>query len=400
MANDKEFSIFLKNLEQIIDVRIRLVTEHQNNKLEDYITEAPPILASYMYNRFYQLQLPTELKNGKTCHVKHSIGIENIYIGLNESVFISIGPFTSGFLSVDEIEERLIDADLTLSPSLYRFFAKELPMISESKLKAALSLVFQFFAVPVEQQKVIPYYIPGKAKTIPTSAVLTDITEHEKMIYRHAQTLAIAEAVSNGDYAKCLELLKSTLQYQSSVLYSDDERTNEQIIAFHIGTVFYYAAIKGGATPLDAEHIFTKHVHQLLNADSTDSVRTINRAMMRAFCDAAKQAQEKKYSGTIQKVTNYISLLGGEELDINEISRIFKSPIFLLSKEFKKETGVTLKQYHRNTRLQKAAILLAETNLPISQIAMQVGFYDQNYFSRQFRAHYKCTPSQYRQNIH
>ena len=42
------------------------------------------------------------------------------------------------------------------------------------------------------------------------------------------------------------------------------------------------------------------------------------------------------------------------------------------------------------------AVLLAETNEQISEIAAKVGFEDLNYFSRVFKKIKKCSPSEYR----
>ena len=80
------------------------------------------------------------------------------------------------------------------------------------------------------------------------------------------------------------------------------------------------------------------------------------------------------------------------------MSHIFKKPMHLMEKEFRKETGLTIKQYHRKMRLHRATVLLQETDLPVNQIAIQTGFLDQNYFARQFKLHYHCSPSEYRYN--
>lgn len=118
--------------------------------------------------------------------------------------------------------------------------------------------------------------------------------------------------------------------------------------------------------------------------------------MLYNFCNAVKNNSTNHYSTFVQKIANYLSLNGSDELKLDELSDIFKKPIHLLEKEFRKETGFTIKQYHRKVKLQLAAALLQETNLPVHQIALQTGFLDSNYFSRLFKQCYNCSPSDYR----
>ena len=50
-------------------------------------------------------------------------------------------------------------------------------------------------------------------------------------------------------------------------------------------------------------------------------------------------------------------------------------------------------------RLDYSCTLLRSPDLTISQVAMDSGFHDQNYYSRQFRKIFHCTPSEYREKI-
>jgi AraC-like DNA-binding protein len=63
---------------------------------------------------------------------------------------------------------------------------------------------------------------------------------------------------------------------------------------------------------------------------------------------------------------------------------------------FTAHTGLSPRQYLLEFRLVRARSLLAETGLPIKEIAMQTGFKDEFYFSRLFRQKLNLTPSQWR----
>ena len=53
-------------------------------------------------------------------------------------------------------------------------------------------------------------------------------------------------------------------------------------------------------------------------------------------------------------------------------------------------------QYLMSVRLKHASYLLRFSDLSVSEIAQQVGFEDNNYFSRCFRQNMSMTPSEYR----
>ncbi len=63
---------------------------------------------------------------------------------------------------------------------------------------------------------------------------------------------------------------------------------------------------------------------------------------------------------------------------------------------FKTTLQTTPYKYLMDYRLSKAARLLKETNLSVSEITIQTGFNSQSYFGKCFREKMNCTPSEYR----
>jgi AraC-like DNA-binding protein len=64
---------------------------------------------------------------------------------------------------------------------------------------------------------------------------------------------------------------------------------------------------------------------------------------------------------------------------------------------FKQTMGVAPMEYVRRQRMQKAQRLLLQTNDNIASVAARVGFDDPFHFSRQFRAAFSLSPTEYRQ---
>ena len=87
-------------------------------------------------------------------------------------------------------------------------------------------------------------------------------------------------------------------------------------------------------------------------------------------------------------------------LDINTatLSKKFCYSSEHFCRKFKEATGITPMTYLRVYRLEQALKLIKTNDYSIGEIACMCGFYDANYFSRCFKAHYGVPPRYYRKN--
>ncbi len=69
-----------------------------------------------------------------------------------------------------------------------------------------------------------------------------------------------------------------------------------------------------------------------------------------------------------------------------------------LSRVFREITGTTPLQYHNKLRCKKACELLADPHYTIAGVALRCGFTSVSHFSRIFKIHCGCTPSEYRRS--
>ncbi|MFT3737853.1 MAG: two-component regulator propeller domain-containing protein [Breznakibacter sp.] len=64
-------------------------------------------------------------------------------------------------------------------------------------------------------------------------------------------------------------------------------------------------------------------------------------------------------------------------------------------KKMKQISGYSPNEFIQLIRMKKAAFLIKNSNIPIADIALRVGFNDSNYFSKCFKSHYGVPPSTY-----
>jgi AraC-like DNA-binding protein len=70
-----------------------------------------------------------------------------------------------------------------------------------------------------------------------------------------------------------------------------------------------------------------------------------------------------------------------------------------ICRHFQRAFGCSPKQYQIRARMDEARRLLRETHLPITDIAMELGFCSSQHFATQFLAHIGKTPSEFRKEL-
>ncbi|MBI5629385.1 MAG: helix-turn-helix transcriptional regulator [Elusimicrobia bacterium] len=85
-----------------------------------------------------------------------------------------------------------------------------------------------------------------------------------------------------------------------------------------------------------------------------------------------------------------------DRLQLHDLASSVGLSPFHFSRMFKKQTGHSPYSYLRDLRLKRAARLLRQSSLPVTDIAYDVGFESLSLFINSFRAHFGKPPSAYR----
>lgn len=102
----------------------------------------------------------------------------------------------------------------------------------------------------------------------------------------------------------------------------------------------------------------------------------------------------------VRKAMAYIHEHFAEAIALEEVASIVGLSERHLTRSFRRETDMTVIQYLNRYRIKQARILLEKGDLPITQVAIEVGFSDSHYFARVFRREVGVSPSLYQQGKH
>jgi AraC family transcriptional activator of pobA len=98
----------------------------------------------------------------------------------------------------------------------------------------------------------------------------------------------------------------------------------------------------------------------------------------------------------IVDLLNYLEQNFNSHITVEECSKMVNMSPNYFCRLFKKITGKTLTEYVNILRVNKATMLLKETNCSVTEIATKVGFGSITYFGRVFRKYKNHPPSFYR----
>jgi LacI family transcriptional regulator len=85
-----------------------------------------------------------------------------------------------------------------------------------------------------------------------------------------------------------------------------------------------------------------------------------------------------------------------EHISVDDVAQACKVPRSTLDRAFRAAEGQGPAAILRDMRMQRAQQLLVTTDLPLADVAVRCGFNYLSHFSRAFKKHLGCTPTEYR----
>lgn len=181
------------------------------------------------------------------------------------------------------------------------------------------------------------------------------------------------------------------------ILYPGDplRQAKDSIIVYI--TLVTRAAVEGGLSMETAYSLSDYYIQTLEMADSVNSVLELSQDMYDTFVRAVHQVRHQTpYSQTIQFVMENIHKHIYAEIDIDALAKELGYNTYYMTKLFKNETGMSIKEYILREKTENAKILLETTNLNVNEVSDSLSFHSPSYFSTAFKKVTGYTPLEYR----
>ncbi|MBQ6363305.1 MAG: helix-turn-helix domain-containing protein [Lachnospiraceae bacterium] len=158
------------------------------------------------------------------------------------------------------------------------------------------------------------------------------------------------------------------------------------------------AAIRGGLTPEAGYSISDHYINLLENASSFEEVSELNAQMQEEYVSRVHACRSQSLSPLVQNTCQYLLDHLSEPLNVPMLAKEMGYSVSYLARVFRKQTGMTLHEYQRAKRIERAMDALREGTEPVQSICHRLGFGSHSYFTEQFRKHTGMTPNDYRRH--
>ena len=109
------------------------------------------------------------------------------------------------------------------------------------------------------------------------------------------------------------------------------------------------------------------------------------------FCTRAQRAARER----VERVRTILRERVSNPPPLEELGRMVGCSPFYLSRLFSQEAGMTIQQYGRQVRMERAAELLRTGKCNVTEAALEVGYNSLSHFSSAFHETFGCCPGLY-----
>lgn len=201
----------------------------------------------------------------------------------------------------------------------------------------------------------------------------------------------IEEELSAGNQIKILNRLKSMLEKMV-----EDKAINTaalRTIQLNLTQVVYVYLYRNG---IEADELFAEDAAVKLKEKALYSVVDMMKWQNYLIHQALTYTKEvQEAGGMVRKIKDYIREHYREDIGRREVAAaVYLTPEYM-AKLFKKDMGISLKDYIHQLRIGEAKRLLAG-GTKVSEVAQEVGFDNFSYFSTVFKRQTGVSPNEYK----
>lgn len=301
-----------------------------------------------------------------------------------------LGPAFTDNYSMLDILDKLASRNLSgqLKLELVEFI-KQIPVISSLRMQQ-YGMMLQCCltgSTPAIDQMVMLNDTSCPASKETVSATVTTNYALERKLWK---------AVRDGNLNYRKELETSMANVTAGNVSNGQYLRQDKNLAIVQVALVCRAAMEGGLSPQIAYSLSDQYIQRIEACRNAAEVSEISIGILDDYILRVHQAKLRSgISPQICECCDYISMHPEEKMDIHKMAQKCGYTSYYFSKKFKQEVGMSLRDFAAKEKVERAKLMLTQSNLPISDISEALGFNSQSYFGSIFRKIVGMTPSEY-----
>lgn len=309
--------------------------------------------------------------------------------------WVMMGPFVEDAWSDQQARLVLAQAEASeASVSSYKAYRCSLPICKKNDALRTVFLIIEYAGGEgVRQVKEVCL----DEKNMQAALTFNDAYADASVINRrYALEDQMIEAVSRGDSRQVQRKFKEMAAVTSDIKFISDNMRDQLVSAAIMRTLVRMGAKQAGLSPVLIDSISQEYAQRMQHTASKTEIKRLTMCMVESICAQICVKNKEAYSLWVSRAIEYMSTNLSKSMTTQEIARAAGMGKPELVRRFRQETGMTVKQYLAQKRCEIAAELLGSSKASVQEIAAYVGYTDNNYFSKVFKANFGVTPWDYR----
>ena len=152
---------------------------------------------------------------------------------------------------------------------------------------------------------------------------------------------------------------------------------------------------------LPVQNLIENMVSMLIHEQENDPVMQTTMGLLcmhlAYHTDRLNRGVQEKFDDMLVKESMEYINTQYQHASLTELADRLHQSRYSLSRLLKEKTGETFREMVQNKRFYRAQELLTESDLPVNDVILSVGYENTSYFHRKFKEKYNMTPRRYRE---
>ena len=176
--------------------------------------------------------------------------------------------------------------------------------------------------------------------------------------------------------------------------------SNDDVLAvIFIGNILLEDGIQRAKLLENFDEALIETMARDFSYSDAEQVGNIIESYTRFLLEKYYEFDKAKFNPLIENIKNHIGENLMYPLCISELAKIFNYNEKYMGRLFKKETGLSIREYINLKKIKTAKRLLRETKKTVTEISLLVGFNNVTYFNRVFKREEGLSPCEYRNSF-
>ena len=220
---------------------------------------------------------------------------------------------------------------------------------------------------------------------------LSESPKTEENLKRELEQLR--QSLCDMDRSSCADIIDLIFSELSGKTLAR-EKFQEDLMSF----VYSLMEHNSSMIQIIVEHKLTRYdiSNHIKNIPCVSQLKELFREDILLYSDKLTAIQNERNHHMVRKAKDYIKAHVSDPLTVTDISAQFRLSPYYFSTLFKNLTGMCIRDYIVQERIEKAKVLLKNPNKKIQDIALESGYQDAAHFNRAFKKITGLSPSKFR----